>query len=80
MSSHRGDRLFFDQALRDTQIAFKETPWDVARTLAALLHHVWTERHAPDECVVCAKAEVYATVLGGGLQTLDDRPDGPPMK
>ena len=68
MSSRRNDRIFFDQALRDTQVAFKETPWDVARTFAALLQHVWAEKHSPDECVICAKAEVYATVLAGALQ------------
>ena len=68
MSSRRGDRLFFDQALRDAQMVYKETPWDAARTLGALLQHVWAEKHDPNTCVTCAKAEVYAQVLAGGLQ------------
>jgi hypothetical protein len=64
----RGDRLFFDQALRDVNIAFKETPWDVARTYGALLAHVWIEKHDPQTCIICARAEVYVTVLSGALQ------------
>lgn len=68
MSGSRGDPLFFDQALRDTQVIYRETCWDVARTLAALLNHVWTEKHSPNECVQCAKAEIYSTVLEGNLR------------
>lgn len=72
MNEPRGNRLFFDQALRDAQMMYKETPWDVARTLGQLLHHVWTAHPPrlpqPSDCQLCAKAEVYVTVLAGSLR------------
>jgi hypothetical protein len=75
LSNWRGDRLFFDQALRDTQVIYRETSWDVARTLAALLQHVWTEKHSPQECVTCARAEIYSRVLEGHLHLEEEGDD-----
>ncbi len=75
----RGDRLAFDQALRDVTALQKETPWDVARRLAGMLVHVWHHRDAggtPETCATCATAEVYVRVLEGGLQIGPDPQEG----
>lgn len=75
----RGDRLAFDQALRDVTALQKETPWDVARRLAAMLEHAWVHRAdgaTPDACATCATIEVYVTVLRGGLQLGPDPQEG----
>lgn len=65
-------RIYFDQALRDVQAVYKATPWDAARTLGELLAHVWIEKHDPQVCTTCAKAEAYATVWTGALRADDE--------
>ena len=73
----RGDRLWFDQALRDVTVVNKETPWDVARRSHRLLIHAWTHRDGdPESCATCATIEVYVTVLQGGLQLGPDPQEG----
>lgn len=62
------DRLWFDQALRDITMLYKETPWDAGRRIGEMLQHVWVERHDPRACIMCAKAEAYVSVLGGALR------------
>ena len=81
----RADHLWFDQALRDVTMITKETPWDVARRIGELLAHVVRNDVAegvdhlgfrPDVCNSCARAEVYARVLEGGLQLGPDTQEG----
>jgi hypothetical protein len=70
------NRLWFDQALRDVTMITKETPWDVARRLGALLVHVVEEQHDPRVCTTCGRAIVYARVLTGALQLPPDTGEG----
>lgn len=65
-------RLWFDQAIRDVTMVFKETPWDVSRRLGELLAHIVEQRHDAHACATCARAEVYARVLSGALQPPPD--------